>query len=128
MKSKYKLPILNVVQYIKCYQWLTLQVVLYCRTFYAALENRTAQVAWLHTTLDKMLTSGKGALFYSIDNMGTGAQRCCARAWRFAYGVAHSTLKRHLLRNRDAAKPLSNKKAKSMRGMSRRMFLIVWLK
>lgn len=109
----------------KCYEWLTAQLILFCRSFYAVLENRRDQISWLHKTLDEMPQNENGGLQYSINNMGTGAQRCCSKAWRFAYGVAHSTLKRHFKHNRNGSP--NNKKLHSMRGMSKRMFLVVWL-
>lgn len=113
---------------LECWQWLTVQIILYCRVFYAALENREERQSWLHGQQKRMRSQSDGLYEkygYSIQYMDTKDRKCCSKAWKFAYGVKHATFQRQASRDRACSHPHSKKKKPPR--FSKKHFLIVWL-
>ena len=106
-----------------CHLWITTQIILFCRSQYIlqpCLEDRRT---WLARRMDEM-EIGPSTFSYNIDVLSAKRRRCCARAWRFAYGVPEATHKRAMQRTNSRQ---NNKKGKGGSCNSIATFFIVWL-
>lgn len=107
-----------------CHLWITTQIILFCRSQYILQPCFEDRRTWLAKRMDEM-EIGPSTFSYNIDVLSAERRRCCAKAWRFAYGVPEATHKRGLQRRTNGGR--NNKKGKVGSCSSIATFFIVWL-
>jgi hypothetical protein len=120
---KKELTCLQMCCKLCCYLWLNVQIILFCRSQYILLPCYEDRRTWLARKMDD-LEIGPGTFAYHVDVLSAERRKCCAKAWRFAYGVPEATHKR-AMQNRSNHRQ-NNKKGKG-KGTSAASFFIIWL-
>jgi hypothetical protein len=124
-----------------CYSWLTLTMILACRSEYLLIENHKNRTLWLEDRLQQMEDTSKKRLLYAYyvettDEVASQPvkKRCCREAWNFTYGVSERT-KARASRSRKGGhkKPVSSTKKLAKenrkRGLTHKeMYCASWLK
>jgi hypothetical protein len=104
-----------------CVQFLTWQIVLTCRTMFVCLPTNDDRRSWVDQQLDEMEVGPK-SFSYTIPVVDQNIRQCCAKAWRFAYGVPEYTHKsvlgyrgKHGRRQKNSARKTELKARRSVR-------------
>jgi hypothetical protein len=105
-----------------CLNLLTWTLVLQCRTQYVGLETTADRRSWLEKQMDAM-EIGPSSFSYQLPVVDSASRKCCAKAWRFAYGVPPATHKRAMSnrsqnKNGNSPGPAKRKRA-SQKGATR---------
>jgi len=87
---------------LACYSWLTVAIVLGCRSQYLGLPTHKERHAWLDEKLEKMKRKSLASTPYSetyrynyvIDCFGYEEKPCCVTAFDFAYSISPTTHKK----------------------------------
>ena len=67
----------------KCYTWLTMQLLLYCRRQYILQPDYNFRRKWLEDEYQRLET-GRRCYCYNTDVMGQHTKQCCMETWAFA--------------------------------------------
>lgn len=73
-----------------CYTWLTIAIVMNCRTQFLGIPDYNDRRTWLHKEMDEMGICPDFPNNYSIDIFGEKRRRSCGKAWRFCNGIQES--------------------------------------
>ena len=122
---------------LACFSWLTLAVVMYCRSQYVGLESHKKRAEWLKQKFEQISRSNLPhsntiRYDYVIEMRGFEEKKVCLKAFDFAYGISPATHKYHSARLRGGHKPRRSLKkiAKQRRKgtTAGEMYFAEWLK